>query len=334
MAGEKLTMRVVEITGGGGGPEVLRIADRAVPEPSAGEVLIEVAAAGVNGHDLHHRAHGSHPLEPGESDLPGLEVAGIVAATGTGVTRWSRGDAVVALLRGGGYAEYVVASAALCLPVPSGLSMAEAASIPETTFTVWSNVFKDGGLQAGHRLLMNGGTSGIGVTAIQLAHALGVEVYATAGGADRCAACVQLGAKGAVDYRTEDFATLIPEWTGDGVDMVVELVGGDYLDRDVKVLRPGGRLVLIGLAKGPRGEIDFGTVAAKRLTITGALLRPRPPAYKEEIARELESIVWPLIEAGEIRPVIHRVLPLADAAEAHRVLEGRGHVGKVVLEVG
>ncbi|SHL51844.1 putative NAD(P)H quinone oxidoreductase, PIG3 family [Pseudonocardia thermophila] len=326
-------MRAVEITGGGGGPEVLKPAERPVPQPGPGEVQIAVAAAGVNGHDLHHRRHGSHPLLPGESDLPGLEVSGTVAAVGPGVTRWSVGEPVVALLRGGGYAEYVVAPAGLCLPVPTGLTMVEAAAMPETTFTVWSNVFADGWLRPGRRMLVNSGTSGIGVTAIQLASALGVEVYATAGGADRCAACVDLGARAAIDYRSEDFAQRLPELAG-GVDLIVELVGGDYLDKDVQLLAPDGRLVLIGLARGPRAEIDFATVAAKRLTITGSLLRPRPPAYKEEIARDVERIVWPLVEAGRVRPVLHAVVPLDDAAEAHRILEARGHVGKVVLQVG
>jgi len=311
------------------------LTERVQPRPAPGEVLIRVGAAGVNGHDLHQRHDGGHLLLAGESDLPGLEVAGVVEALGADVSEWSVGDRVCALLRGGGYAEYAVARAEHCLPVPAGLSLVEAASLPETYFTVWSNLYVDTGLRAGERLLMNGGTSGIGVAAIQLASRFGVEVYATASGPEKTRVCRELGAKLAVDYLTEDFVEVIRAATGgEGVDVVLEIVAGDYIAKDLEILRMDGRLVVIGAARGPVAEIDFTRVARKRLVLRGSTLRPRSNAYKADVARTLRARVWPLIEAGEIRPVVHAVFDLAEAGRSHALMEARGHVGKVMLRVG
>jgi NADPH2:quinone reductase len=326
-------MRAVEISQAGG-PEVLRPVRRPKPAPAPGDVLIRVAAAGVNGHDLHQRHDGTHPIRPGESDLPGLEVAGVVEAVGEGVDDLKAGDAVCALLRGGGYAEYATARAAHCLPAPRGLSWVEAASLPETCFTVWSNVFIEARLQPGERFLMNGGSSGIGVTAIQIARRLGAEVYATAGGPEKVQACRDLGAQVVADYRTEDFVEVIRRATdGQGVDVILDIVGGDYLPGDIEILRLDGRLILIGVARGATAEIDFMPVVRKRLVLTGSTLRPRSDQYKAKVAQDLRERVWPLYESGQLRPVVHGTFPLEEAASAHALMEARSHTGKVVLTV-
>lgn len=317
-----------------GGPEVLTLTQRPIPEAGAGEVLIAVAAAGVNGHDLHHRHDGSHPIHPGESDLPGLEAAGVVQEVGHGVTELAVGDRVCALLRGGGYAEYVAAKAASCLPVPAGLSFVEAASLPEACFTVWSNVFTEGGLQAGQRFLMNGGTSGIGMAAIQIASRLGAEVYATASGAEKARLCQDLGATLGIDHTAGDFVDLIRAATsGEGVDFILDIIAGDFIPKDLQILRMDGRLAVIGAARGAHADVDLAQIVRKRLVLTGSTLRPRPEAYKAKVAAELRARVWPLIEAGEIRPIVHSVFELADASAAHALMERRGHVGKVILKV-
>jgi NADPH2:quinone reductase len=323
-------MRAIEVSRPGG-PEVLQLVRREVPRPQANEVLIRVHAAGVNGHDLHHRHAGSHPVDPGETDLPGLELAGEVVEIGATVRRWSIGDRVCALVRGGSYAEYCVAAESLCLPIPPSLSMVEASALPEAIFTVWSNVFVTGALKPGERLLVNGGTSGIGAMAIQLAHAFGSQVYATASGAERSARLIELGAVKVFDYRSEDFDTRLASELSPGVDVILELVGGDYLARDVKLLGMDGRLVFVGAAKGTAAEIDFIDILRKRLVLTGSALRPRPLAYKARLSEAIEQRVWPLVAAGAIKPVVHTTVPLGNAANAHRILEARGHLGKVIL---
>ena len=325
------TMKAVEVSRAGG-PEVLTEVARAIPQPGPGEVLIQVRAAGVNGHDLHHRRLGSHPVDAGETDLPGLEVAGEIAACGSGVTAWRPGEQVCALVRGGGYAEFCVAHARHCMPIPVGFTMVEAASLPETCFTVWSNVYIESGLKAGERFLMNGGSSGIGVTAIQIASALGSEVYATAGGPAKCAAVERLGAVRAIDYQQEDFADVLPDLTaGHGIDVILEIVCGDYVARDIKVLALDGRLAVIGTLRGAMVEVDFAQMMRKRLKLTGSLLRPRSVDYKARVAAELLQRVWPLYESRRIRPVIDSSYPLADAHRAHARMESRAHTGKLVL---
>jgi NADPH2:quinone reductase len=325
-------MRAIEITQFGG-PEVLQPCERPVPELKAGEVLIRVIAAGVNRPDVFQRI-GQYPVPPGASDLPGLEVAGEIVDGDLGDSGFSKGDLVCALVQGGGYAEYCAAPLDQCLPVPKGLSPLEAASLPETFFTVWSNVFQRAALQPGESLLVQGGSSGIGVTAIQLAAAMGHRVFATAGSEDKCRACEQLGAERAINYKTEDFSEIVKQLTGGkGVDVVLDMVGGDYLKREISCLADDGRLVLIALLGGARTEIDLGQVLRRRLTVTGSTLRPRPVSFKAQIARELRERVWPLIEAGKIRPVIHRTFPLDEAAQAHALMESSAHVGKIMLEV-
>jgi NADPH2:quinone reductase len=325
-------MRAIEITQFGN-PEVLQPCERPLPELKAGEILIRVIAAGVNRPDVFQRL-GQYPVPPGASDLPGLEVAGEIVDGELGDSGFRKGDLVCALVQGGGYAEYCAAPLAQCLPVPKGLSPLEAASLPETFFTVWSNVFQRAALQPGESLLVQGGSSGIGVTAIQLAAALGHRVFATAGSADKCRACEQLGAERAIDYKTEDFAAVVKELTGGkGVDVVLDMVGGDYIKREISCLADDGRIALIALLGGARTEVDLGQVLRRRLTITGSTLRPRPVAFKAQIARELRERVWPLIEAGKIRPVIHRSFPLEQAAQAHALMESSAHVGKIMLEV-
>jgi NADPH:quinone reductase len=326
-------MRAIEITRPGG-PEVLRETQRPDPAPAAGELLIRVAASGINRPDVLQRK-GLYPMPPGVSDLPGLEVAGSVAAgapddlAAAGV---ALGDRVCALVAGGGYAELCVAPAGQVLPVPAGLSDVEAASLPETFFTVWQNVFHIAGLQAGEWLLVQGGTSGIGVTAIQLAKARGAKVIATAGSDDKCAACVALGADAAVNYRSQDFVEEARRLTGGrGVDVVLDMVAGDYIGRELQCLADDGRLALIAVQGGTKSEIDAGLVLRKRLTISGSTLRPRSIAYKTELARALRATAWPLIEAGAVKPVIHRVFPAAEAAAAHALMESSTHVGKIVL---
>jgi len=316
-----------------GGPEVLRPVTRPTPALGSRDVLIAVAAAGVNRPDLMQR-QGRYAPPPGASDIPGLEVAGRVVARGKDVEEWQEGDAVCALVAGGGYAEYCAAPAPQCLPVPKGLDFVQAAALPETVFTVWTNVFERGRLSAGETLLVHGGASGIGTTAIQMARARGVRVFATAGTREKCAACEKLGAERAIDYSREDFAAVVAELTaGRGVDVVLDMVGGDYLPRNLASLATDGRLVQIAFLKGPRAEIDLMTVMHRRLTLTGSTLRPRSIEEKGQIARAVRENVWPLIEKGDVRPVLHATFPLAAAAEAHRALEAGRHVGKIVLIV-
>ena len=322
------TMRCIEIAEPGG-PDVLRPAERPVPRPGQGEVLIRVRHAGVNRPDVLQRT-GNYPLPPGASDLPGLEAAGEVAAVGLGVTGWAVGDAVCALLPGGGYAEYVVTPAAHCLPVPEGLPLEEAACLPETCFTVYSNLFMRAGLKAGETLLVHGGSSGIGTTAIQMARAKGARVVVTAGSAEKCASCEALGAERAVNYREEDFAEVVGAMGG--ADVILDMVGGDYIPRDLKCLNPDGRLVLIAFLGGPVAEVNFAPLMIRRQTITGSTLRPQSVAAKARIAEELRREVWPLIP-HRLRPVMAARFPLEDAAEAHRLMEGSSHVGKIVLDL-
>ncbi len=325
-------MRAIGISAPGG-PEMLVPVTRPVPRPQAGEILIRTEVAGVNRPDALQRV-GSYAPPPGASDLPGLEAAGTVAAVGPGVSRWREGDAVCALLPGGGYAEYVVTPADHALPVPEGLSMAEAAALPETFFTVWHNVFERGRLEAGETFLVHGGSSGIGTTAIQLASARGARVFATAGSPEKCAACEQLGAERAINYREEDFVEVVRAATEKrGVDVILDMVGGDYLARDVRALALEGRLVMIAFLGGAKTELNFAQVMTKRLTITGSTLRPQSDESKARIAAALEAEVWPLIAAGRIRPVMDQTYPLAEAASAHTRMESSAHIGKIVLEV-
>jgi len=328
----KTSHRVVEITAPGG-PEVLQVRSRDVPAPKPGEVLIAVAAAGVNRPDVLQRM-GRYPVPPGASDLPGLEVAGTIAELGAEVTQWKKGDRVCALTPGGGYAEHCIAPASSCLPLPKGLDFVQAASLPETYFTVWSNVFDRGGLEAGETFLVQGGSSGIGVAAIQMAHALGHRVFATAGTPEKCAACEKLGAERAVNYKTEDFVEVVKSLTGGkGVDVILDMVAGDYVPREMKALADDGRIVLIALLGGSRATVDFNEVLRRRLVLTGSTLRPRSVEFKGAIARALREKVWPLLEAGTIKPVIHATFPLAQAAKAHAMLEAGEHIGKIVLTV-
>jgi len=323
---------VIEITAPGP-PEVLKLARRPVVPPGAGEVLIRVAAAGVNRPDVHQR-QGNYPPPPGASDIPGLEVAGEIVAVGEGVTEWREGDSVCALVAGGGYAEYCLAPAPQCLPVPKGLTAVEAAGIPETFFTVWTNAFERGRLAAGETLLVHGGSSGIGTVAIQLGRAFGARVFATAGSPEKCAACTTLGAERAINYRDEDFVAVVKEGTGGrGADVILDMVGGDYIPRNVDCLALEGRLVLISLLRGAKAELNFATLMFRRLTITGSSLRPRTVEQKGAIARALRERVWPLLESGQVRPVIHARFPLADAAAAHRLMESSAHIGKIILLV-
>ncbi|MCB1357107.1 MAG: NAD(P)H-quinone oxidoreductase [Maritimibacter sp.] len=322
-------MRVIEITQPGG-PEVLALAERAVPVPGAGEILIEVAYAGVNRPDALQRA-GAYAPPKGASDLPGLEASGTVAAVGPGVSDWSVGDAVCALLPGGGYAEYALCPAAHALPVPEGMGLREAACLPETYFTVWSNVFMRGGLQAGERFLVHGGSSGIGTTAIQLAHVFGARVFTTAGSKDKCAVCEKLGAERAINYNDEDFVEVVRE--EGGMDLILDMVGGAYIPRNIKALADDGRMVHIAFLGGPKAELNFAQIMARRLTVTGSTLRPQSNMAKARIAAELREKVWPLLEAGRVGPVMDSEFPLAEAAAAHERLESAGHIGKVALKV-
>lgn len=333
------TMQAIEISRFGPA-DVLRPVRRPMPRPGPGEVLIKVAASGVNRPDVFQR-QGHYAPPPGASDLPGLEVAGILADGDTGSANpfgLKPGDPVCALLAGGGYAEYAVAPLAQCLPVPAGFSMVEAAALPENYFTVWSNVFDRGRLGHGEggvreTLLVQGGSSGIGVTAIQLAHALGHRVFATAGSMEKCAACERLGAERAINYREEDFVEAVKQATGGrGVDVILDMVAGDYLPREIDALAEDGRLVVIATLGGSRATVDAATVMRRRLTITGSTLRPRPVAFKAAIARQLHEKVWPLLAAGKLRPVIHQVFPAAEAARAHAVMESSAHIGKLMLQ--
>ena len=312
-----------------GEPEVLRPTKRPLPEPGEGYVLIKVAAAGINRPDVLQR-RGGYPPPPGASDIPGLEIAGEVVACGPAVRQLSPGDQVCALVSGGGYAEYCVAPEAQCLPIPDGLTAVEAAGLPETFFTVWSNVFDRAGLQAGEIFLVHGGSSGIGTTAIQLAKAFGARVLTTAGTAEKCRICEELGAEKAFNYREEDWFSGAKELTG-GADVILDMVGGPYIAKDINLLRPDGRLVFIAFLGGSKVEIDFLKVMVKRLTITGSTLRPRDIGFKAAIAANLEARVWPLISAGRIRPLVHKTFPLDQAAAAHTLMESSTHVGKIVL---
>jgi putative PIG3 family NAD(P)H quinone oxidoreductase len=316
-----------------GGPEVLKLVERPDPEPGPGDVLIRVAAAGINRPDVLQR-RGAYPPPPGASDLPGLEVAGTIAAAGAGVEGWRTGDAVCALVSGGGYATMCVAPAPQCLRVPATLDLVAAAAIPETFFTVWTNVFDRGRLQAGETALFHGGTSGIGTTAIQLAKARGATVFATAGSDDKVRACETLGARRGINYRTEDFVKVIREVTGGkGVDLILDIMGGSYLDRNLAALAVDGRLVQIGLMGGESASIDLRRVLGRRLTITGSTLRPRSVEEKGAIAAALAREVWPLLEAGTVKPIVYKTFELADAAAAHHLMESSEHVGKIVLTV-
>jgi NADPH2:quinone reductase len=321
------TMRAVEISEPGG-PEVLRVTERAIPEPGHGQVLIRVAYAGVNRPDALQRA-GAYAPPPGASDLPGLEAAGEIAAVGPGVDDWAVGDRVCALLPGGGYADYAVTPAAHCLPVPQGLGLKEAACLPETFFTVWSNVFMRGGLEAGERFLVHGGSSGIGTTAIQLAHAFGARVFTTAGSDEKCVACLQLGAERAINYRAEDFVEVLK--AEGGANLILDMVGGDYIARNLKALAEEGRLVQIAFLQGSKAEINFAPLMLKRQTITGSTLRPQSDLAKARIAEGLRAQVWPLLDAGRIAPVMDSEFTLEDAAEAHARMESSAHIGKIVL---
>ena len=325
-------MRAIEISTPGG-PEVLRPGQRPVPVPAAGEVLIEVAAAGVNRPDVLQRKGGYAP-PPGASDLPGLEVAGTVVKLGPQASDWKIGDEVCALVTGGGYAEYVAAPAAQCLPIPRGLTLEQAASLPETFFTVWVNVFLRGGLKDDETLLVQGGSSGIGVTAIQMTRALGHRVFATAGTAEKCAECEKLGATRAINYRSEDFVAVVKQLTGGrGVDVILDMVGGDYVPRELACLADDGRLSLIAFLGGTKTSLDLSDILRRRLTITGSTLRPRTVEFKATVAQALRQKVWPLIETGKIRPVIYRTYPLEEAAAAHALMESGEHVGKIMLSV-
>ena len=314
-----------------GGPEVLTPVDRPTPTPGRGEILIAVAASGVNRPDVMQR-QGKYPPPPGASDLPGLEVAGTVAVCGADVDRWRVGDSVCALVPGGGYAEYCVAAAPVALPIPQGVDLISAAAMPETYFTVWTNLFDRGHLEAGERLLVHGGSSGIGTTAIQLASAFGAQVFATAGSVDKCAACERLGAERAINYHEEDFVEVVKQLTGgDGVDVVLDMVGGDYAPRNISILAPGGRLVQIAILGGPKSTINWIPILQRRLTLTGSTLRARPVAEKAAIAQALLRKVWPIVERGRARPVVHATFPLREAVEAHRLMDAGTHIGKIVL---
>lgn len=316
-----------------GGPDVLEVVSVPMPQPGQGEVLIRVAAAGLNNGDLVQR-RGNYPPPPGASDLPGLEVSGVVEATGPGVTRWSVGQPVCAILAGGGYAEYCVAPEGQCLPVPKGIALVDAAALPEAICTVWDAVWFQARLAPGESLLVHGGTSGIGVAAVQLAAALGNPVYVTAGTREKCDTAMGLGAAMAVNYREEDFVPLVRDATaGNGVDVILDMVGGAYLARNVQALANDGRLVVIGLQSPGTGHLDVPQLLRRRLTIIGTTLRARSTAYKARLCGELQTRVWPLLEAGKLRPVVDRVFALEDAASAHRHMESGRHQGKILLAV-
>jgi len=323
-------MQCIEISEPGA-PAVLKPAQREAPVAGAGELLINVFAAGVNRPDVMQRL-GLYPAPPDASDLPGLEVAGEVAAVGAGVTGWQVGDRVCALTNGGGYAEQAVAPAGQCLPVPAGMDVVAAAGLPETFFTVWTNVFMRGGLQAGESLLVHGGSSGIGTSAIQMARALGATVYATAGSAEKCAACVELGADLAVNYRNDDFETVLQERTGGaGVDVILDMVGGDYINRNIRLAGTDGRIVNIAFQGGFEAPVNFVPVLLKRLTLTASTLRPQSAEAKAAIASQLLEHIWPRLESGDISPVIAATFPLQDAAAAHELMESGAHIGKIIL---
>ncbi len=323
-------MRAVEISEPGG-PEVLKVTERERPSAAPGQIVIKVAYAGVNRPDALQRA-GAYAPPPGASDLPGLEASGEVVEVGQGVTEFAVGDQVCGLLPGGGYAEYVATPAAHCLPIPAGLDLKQAACLPETCFTVWSNVVTRGGLKAGERFLVHGGSSGIGTTAIQLATALGARVFTTAGSDEKCQACLELGAERAINYRDEDFVSVLK--AEGGANLILDMVGGDYIPRNIKTLANDGRLVQIAFLSGPKVELNFAQIMTRRLTVTGSTLRPQSDQAKAEIAQDLREAVWPLIEAGKLAPVMDSEFPLEEAAAAHARMESSGHIGKIVLKVG
>lgn len=327
------TMAVIEI-GEPGGPEALIPAMRPVPQPGPGEVLVRVAAAGVNRPDVMQR-RGLYPPPPGASDLPGLEISGTIVALGEGVTRWRRGDRVCALLAGGGYAEYAAAPGGQCLPVPEGVSLEDAASLPETFFTVWSNLFERGYAAPGETVLVHGGTSGIGTTAIQLCRAFGLNVIVTCGTDEKCRTAEELGANAAINYRTEDFVARVRELTdGRGVDVVLDMIGGDYVPKNLSLLANDGRHISIAVQRGNRAEIKLFDIMTRRLVLTGSTLRARSVAFKSALAESLEQDVWPLFASGKLKPVIDSRFPLRDAARAHERMEESAHVGKIVLHMG
>ena len=326
------TMQAIRIDGKGG-PEVLVLGPMPMPIPSAGQILVRVRAAGVNRPDIQQRI-GAYPPPAGHSPLPGLEIAGEVAAVGPAVSRWKVGDAVCALVNGGGYAEYCIAEETASLPVPAGLDMIQAGALPETAFTVWNNVFERGGLTAGEWFLVHGGSSGIGTTAIQLAKAFGAKVMATAGSAEKCQACLSLGADVAVNYKTEDFVKAAREATGGrGIDVTLDMVGGDYTERNIIAAADDGRIVQIATLGGADAKINVARLMVKRVTLTGSTLRPRTRDVKAGFARALEAKVWPLISAGQVKVVVDGTYPLRDASEAHRRMETSQHIGKIVLVV-
>jgi NADPH:quinone reductase len=318
---------------GPGGPEVLAPVTRPVPKPGAGEVLVKVAAAGVNRPDVLQRM-GLYPMPPGAPTIPGLEIAGTIVAVADDVSRWRIGDQVCALVAGGGYAEYCTAPSGQCLPIPAGMAATDAAGLPETWFTVWSNVVDRGHARYGETMLVHGGTSGIGITAIQLAKALGLKIIVTAGSAEKCAAALAAGASHAIDYAAQDFVAEVARITDKrGVDLVLDMVGGDYVPRNLQCLADDGRHVSIAFQRGPRADLDLTAVMRKRLTLTGSMLRPRPIAFKTAIAETLEGAIWPEFEAGRLQAMTDMVFPLAEAADAHRRMEAGAHVGKIVLAV-
>jgi NADPH2:quinone reductase len=324
------TMRAVAISEPGG-PDVLVVEDRPVPVPGEGEILIAVAAAGVNRPDVMQRK-GHYPPPPGAPDIPGLEVSGVVARCGPGVERWKEGDQVVALVPGGGYAEYCTVYETNALALPEPLTLVEGAGVPETTFTVWQNVFQRGALRRGEWLLVHGGTSGIGTTAIQIAKAFGAFVAATAGTDEKCRAAKRLGADAAINYKTTDFVEAVREATGgEGADVILDMVGGDYLDRNATAAAEEGRIVQISTLAGVKANIDLRKVMQKRLVLTGSTLRPRPIEFKAELARAIEETVWPIVAQGRYKPVIDRLYPLDEVAEAHRRIDGGEHIGKIIL---
>jgi NADPH2:quinone reductase len=329
---KEIDMLAIEITHPGG-PEVLVPCDRPMPTLKAGEVLIKVHAAGVNRPDVLQRS-GNYPVPPGASDIPGLEVAGEIVEGDLEGSGFKKGDLVCALVQGGGYAEFCAAPVAQCLPIPKGWTALEAASLPETFFTVYSNVFERAKLADGETLLVQGGSSGIGVTAIQMATALGHRVLATAGTDDKCRACESLGAERGINYRSEDFVEVVKSLTGGkGVNVILDMVAGSYVNREIQCLADDGRLVIIALLGGAKGEVNFSEILRRRLTVTGSTLRPRPVAFKQDIANKLRERIWPLLEAGRIKPVIYKTFSLQQAAEAHALMESSTHVGKIMLSV-
>ncbi|WP_324678802.1 NAD(P)H-quinone oxidoreductase [Hymenobacter sp. GOD-10R] len=322
-------MKVIVVTEPGG-PEVLRVQEKPIPSPAANQVLVRVHAAGVNRPDVFLRKgkYGGAPTQPGM--VLGLEIAGEVVEVGAEVTRWQPNDAVCALVAEGGYAEYAVVDARHCLPVPAGWSFEEAASLPETVFTVWHNVFQKGQLTSGENFLVHGGSSGIGITAIQLAVALGAKVFSTAGGDEKCRACEELGATRCINYKTQDFEA---ELKGEGVDVILDMIGGDYIAKNIRLLRPDGRLEFINAMQGPTADINVLDIMARRLTISGSTLRPRSADFKAELAADIEKQVWPLLAAGKFKPMIYKVFPLSEAAEAHHLMESSAHIGKIMLRI-